>query len=84
MLEVFLFCDLGATHVSVRGEAAGDEVLPLLRVIALLPEECTAVIDLRELASFDDAAASMLREAIDARAARGIVFRVLEPALDAA
>ena len=84
MIDVFLFCDLGATRVSARGEVAGDEVLPLLRVIDLLPEECTAIIDLRELNVFDDVAGSMLRAAIEARTASRIVFRVLEPVLDAA
>jgi hypothetical protein len=86
MIDVFLFCDLDATHISARGEVAGDEVLPLLRVIDLLPVECTAIIDLREVMSFDDAADSMLRISIEARSVDRIAFRVLraEPELDAA
>jgi ABC-type transporter Mla MlaB component len=86
MLDLFLYCDLAATHVSARGDLTNDSLAELVRMIDQLPDESTVVVDLGELSSADHPTLELLRDAIVSRADdTGSVFRVIDPpAIDAA
>ena len=82
MFDLFLYCDLAATHVVGRGTVAIDDVHSLLRLIDRLSRDQTIVVDLTA-ATADDATLSVLRTALIERADLS-TFRVLEPLAGAA
>jgi len=82
VLDLFLYCDLAATHLSARGDLTSDSLAALVRMIDQLPNDSTVVVDLADVSATDDPTLELLRDAIMSRADTRSVFRVIEPPID--
>jgi hypothetical protein len=77
VVDLFLYCDLAATHVCARGPMEMDDVHDVVRVIDGLPRDGSIVVDLTAVTA-DECTLEVLRTELIERADRS-TFRVIEP-----